>query len=173
MWNTYCKFAVNDIKNTIFILLLSHWMISLVLPACLAGLVLCLSQKVFGFRKSRLVTLGRRLDGSKFSWNASGAERVPVGVRCLPRKGPDEEVVLTEKEGKFLERERWSVIHDCRKGKGQSWMAAAWGNLDHLEDSKMRQSSEGTWVEQLRENAGCLSDDKRVSSAVELKKKNF
>lgn len=37
-------------------------MMSLVLPAWLAGLVLCLSQKVFSFSKSRVETLGWRFD---------------------------------------------------------------------------------------------------------------
>lgn len=37
-------------------------MISLVLPAWLAGLVHCLSQEVFSFSKSRVETLGWRFD---------------------------------------------------------------------------------------------------------------
>lgn len=37
-------------------------MISLVLPAWLAGLVLCLSQKVFSFSRNGVETLGWRFD---------------------------------------------------------------------------------------------------------------
>lgn len=162
MWNTYCKFAVNDIKNTIFILVLSHWMISLVLPAWLAGLVLWLL---------------------KFSVSVKAGLRVPVGgsdgdiesllemtevvnvfcARAVPSEGRSSEaVVVAEKvrhvlgKGKMefnewrKERENKSFLNSCRTEE-----------LEHVEDTKMRRSSEGTWLEQ--ENAGCVGGDECVT----------
>lgn len=73
-----------------------------------------------------------------------------------------EAVVVTEKVKQVLgkgktkfnewrkERENKSILNSCRTEK-----------LEHLENTKMRRSSEGTWLEQ--ENAGCVGGDECVA----------
>lgn len=115
MWNTYCKFAVNDIKNTIFILVLSHWMISLFLPGWLAGLVLWLFQKVLSLSKNRVESSGWRFRWWcwKFARNDSGGECVLCV--CSAFRGEVQWSSGCGREGKAGFGGKWSLMNRERK----------------------------------------------------------
>lgn len=156
MWNTYCKFAVNDIKNTIFILVLSHWMISSVLPGWLGWCFDCPRKSPVSVKAG----LGVQVGGSD-----ADVESLLADVFCAFRGSTSEAVVVAEKVRQVLgkgkmkfsewrkERENKGILDSCRTEE-----------LEHLENTKMRRISEGRWFEQ--ENAGCVDGDECVSHSL-------
>lgn len=172
---TYCKFAVNDIKNTIFILLLSHWMISFGIPFlyCSAGRTGALSvpEGFVSVKAERRVWVGGLMSRCNLLGMAAGLDISLCMHSACRGELLGKKWLWQRAQGRSLERWilSWSLISDCRKGEGEAghpkWLLN--GRTRTQEDRKARRSSEGMWVEQFGRMLDVfLFDTRCVSSAV-------